>query len=207
MAEPQPPLSRRTRLRAQTIEEIRERAFALVDAHGPQAVSLAAIAKGMGMSAPALYRYFDARHALMAELVRAACAELASALEEARADSARRGAAAQLRATVAAYRGWALGHPRRYALIFGEGTPATSTALRPAVEPLFAAVYALGGEGDPSPQLRRLAIVTWTRLHGAVAFEIAGLFAELGFDAGLLLDAEVGAALQASRSPARTGGP
>ncbi|MBV9196372.1 MAG: helix-turn-helix transcriptional regulator, partial [Solirubrobacterales bacterium] len=53
--------SRRERLRAQTLAEIREHAYAQIAQGGPAALSLNGIAKAMGMSGPALYRYFSSR--------------------------------------------------------------------------------------------------------------------------------------------------
>src|SRR2546430_9498747 len=53
----QPP-SRRDRLRAATIDEIIQTARQLLVKDGPEAVSLRAIAREMGMTAPGLYRYF-----------------------------------------------------------------------------------------------------------------------------------------------------
>src|SRR5439155_13755155 len=47
--------SRRERLRAQTLAEIREHAYAQIAQGGPTALSLNGIAKAMGMSGPALY--------------------------------------------------------------------------------------------------------------------------------------------------------
>ena len=65
----QPP-SRRDRLRAATIDEIIQTARQLLVKDGPEAVSLRAIAREMGMTAPGLYRYFGNHE----ELVRHLCA-------------------------------------------------------------------------------------------------------------------------------------
>src|SRR5436305_6378433 len=62
--------SRRDRLRAATIEEIVQTARRILVKDGPEAVSLRAIARGMGMTAPGLYRYFGNHE----ELVRHLCA-------------------------------------------------------------------------------------------------------------------------------------
>jgi len=223
--------TRRERLRAQTLEEVEQRAFELVDADGAEAVSLAAIAQAMGMSAPALYRYFPSRDALLASLVTAAYAGLSRALEQAATDSTRRAPAARLRAIAAAYRGWALAHPRRYTMMFGDrpgdvrdSTEAIATISR-GMDVLLAAVLELRSEGEGDgvarsgargldtqltkwaarsgyvgapPDALRLAVLTWTRLHGILALEIVGAFDDMHLDAGLLLDAEVDAAVHAS---------
>jgi len=52
-------LSRRDRLRAATVQEIKQTARRLLVSQGPDAVTLRAIAREMGMTAPGLYRYFS----------------------------------------------------------------------------------------------------------------------------------------------------
>jgi AcrR family transcriptional regulator len=226
MLDAAPPPSRRERLRAQTLTEIQEHAFTLIDSDGVQGLSLTAIAKAMGMSGPALYRYFASREALLAHLVTAAYGQLADALDEAAAGAVRRRPEARLRAVVAAYRDWALAHPRRYGMLFGDrpgevrDTDEALATINRGMEVLVAAVVDLEGAGAapgrpsgplnqqlaqwaarydrsdvPTPALR-LAILIWTRLHGIVALELAHVFDDMRLDAGLLLDAEIDAALR-----------
>jgi len=57
--------SRRERLRNATLADIRHAARAQLAAGGPAAVSLRAIARDLGMTAPAIYRYFPSLDALM----------------------------------------------------------------------------------------------------------------------------------------------
>src|SRR5262249_56635837 len=52
-------------MRAATIEEIKGTARQLLVDEGPEAVSLRAIGRAMGMTAPALYRYFGSREDLL----------------------------------------------------------------------------------------------------------------------------------------------
>ena len=73
----QPP-SRRDRLRAATTEEIIQTARRLLVASGPEAISLRAIAREMGMTAPGLYRYFGSHE----ELLRHVCASIFTELGE-----------------------------------------------------------------------------------------------------------------------------
>ena len=112
------PLSRRDRLRAQTLDEIRMHAWAQVDAGGAHALSLNAIAKAMGMSGPALYRYFASRDELLGALVIEGYGDLVATLRDAAAAAARKAPAARVAAVAAAYRAWALAHPRRYVMLF-----------------------------------------------------------------------------------------
>jgi AcrR family transcriptional regulator len=113
------PLSRRDRLRAQTLEEIRAHAWAQVDAGGAHSLSLNAIAKAMGMSGPALYRYFASRDELIGALVIEGYGDLVQAIADAAASAAARKSPARRVAAVAeGYRAWALAHPRRYVMLF-----------------------------------------------------------------------------------------
>src|SRR5215212_3692645 len=111
--------SRRARLRAQTLAYIREHGYAQIAAGGPTALSLNGIAKAMGMSGPAMYRYFGSRDELLATLVAESYEALADALIDAAAQARRRTPEGRLRAAAAAFRAWALAQPHRYRLVFG----------------------------------------------------------------------------------------
>jgi AcrR family transcriptional regulator len=62
-------LSRRDRVRAATVTEIKDTARRILVAEGPDGLSLRAIAREMGMTAPALYRYFPSREQLVEALI------------------------------------------------------------------------------------------------------------------------------------------
>jgi AcrR family transcriptional regulator len=114
----QPPLSPRQRYRAQTAEEAKRIASRQLAEGGPGAISLNAIAKEMGLTGPALYRYFASRDELLAELVTDAYDDLADVFQAA---AAREGAASprvRLRTLAEVYRRWALAQPHRYQLLF-----------------------------------------------------------------------------------------
>jgi len=139
--------SRRERLRAQTLGEIKENALAQIAEGGPGALSLNAIARSMGMSGPALYRYFDSRDDLLASLVADAYDDLAGSLEAAAEGARRRAAVGRFQTVVAAFRTWALADPHRYRLIFsttyGSGLVAPQLTIpraHRAMETVFAAV-------------------------------------------------------------------
>src|SRR3954469_23791818 len=114
-----PKPSRRERLRAQTLREIEDSSFAIIDADGVHALSIAALARSLAMSGPALYRYFASRDALVDHLTTLSYQQLATAMSDAAAGS-RRTPRTRLRLLVAAYRDWALGHRRRYGMLFAE---------------------------------------------------------------------------------------
>ena len=118
--------SRRDRVRAATIEEIKATARQLLVAEGPDAVSLRAIGRAMGMSAPALYRYFGSHDELLQHVCGDIFAEIAADIHTAieRAGRATGGdVTAKLIAGCRAFRGWALAHPREFGLLFGTPLP------------------------------------------------------------------------------------
>ncbi|KIE25411.1 TetR family transcriptional regulator [Streptomyces sp. MUSC 125] len=115
-------LSPRARYREQTRAEIKEIALRQLAEGGTAAVALTRIAKEVGLSGPALYRYFDSRDALLTDLIRDAYADLGAAVAAAAdalpVEGARR---VRLRSLAVAVRSWAVAQPHRYLLI--EGTP------------------------------------------------------------------------------------
>src|ERR1044071_4794496 len=62
-------MNRRERLRAQTLREIEDTSFGIIDTDGAEALTIAALGRNMAMSAPAVYRYFPSRDALLAHLI------------------------------------------------------------------------------------------------------------------------------------------
>ncbi len=118
--------SRRDRVRAATTEEIKQTARRILVSEGPDAVSLRAIAREMGMTAPALYRYFGSHE----ELIKHVCAdiftELAHDIRKAieSADASTGGdMTAKVLAACREFRRWSLNHPREYGLIFATPLP------------------------------------------------------------------------------------
>ena len=128
-------LSRRDRVRAATVTEIKDTARRILVAEGPDGLSLRAIAREMGMTAPALYRYFPSREDLVGSLIADLYDELTATLAAAAniADGAPGDAAggaldtadprAQITAASRAFRSWALAHPREFGLLFGSPIP------------------------------------------------------------------------------------
>ncbi len=127
MASPVPtvtkPLSRRDRLRQQTVSEIKALAAQQLAESGPGALSLRAIARDMGMASSALYRYFASSNDLIGALCVDAYNSVADALTQARDAQPANDPARQWWAIGHAYRRWALDHPADFALIFGTPIP------------------------------------------------------------------------------------
>ncbi len=192
---------------------MKEHAWAQIAEAGTSAISLNAIAKTMGMSGPALYRYFASRDELITELVSDAYRQLVDA---SRAAVAEHGSDPLVIAN--AIRDWAHAYPQRYFLIYGTPIPgyhAPPTTTEIATQLMDLLLDALK-ERDPGPLMPldqnladhrqwahvdvpegvlRQALGFWTRLHGVVSLEIAGHFRDMGFDTQLLFDAEMAATL------------
>ena len=62
--------TRRARVRTATTAEIKTTARRLLVEEGPDALTLRAIARSMGMTAPALYRYFSSHEELVGACTR-----------------------------------------------------------------------------------------------------------------------------------------
>lgn len=112
-------MDRRQRLRKATIKEIKATARRQIAADGAANFSLGAIARAMGMTAPALYRYFKNRDALVGALIVDAYDSMADALEQTLAEQAPDDFPGRFFALMSGYRQWALGHAEEYALMFG----------------------------------------------------------------------------------------
>jgi AcrR family transcriptional regulator len=159
-------------------------ALALMAAGGPDAITLRAIAREMGMTANAIYGYFATRDDLVTALIEDVHTALADAMEEAwngvapvqpgaaAADDG--GAGERIREWARAFRGWALANPQGFRLVYGDPVP----GYRPPE-----------GGAAPSAALRvclgltAVAATAWPR---AARLQGGGGFAWSDFDAGLL---------------------
>jgi AcrR family transcriptional regulator len=118
--------SRRDRVRAATVDEIKTTARQLLVEEGPDAVSLRAIGRSMGMTAPALYRYFGSREDLVKHVCGDIFTEIAGDIHTAivAAGQASGGdVAAKLVAACREFRRWALTHRAEFGLLFGTPLP------------------------------------------------------------------------------------
>jgi AcrR family transcriptional regulator len=140
----------------------------------PAAVAINAIARELGVSGPALYRYFKNRDALLTALIKDAYDDLYEAL--ARADDLPR-----------AYRAWALGQPHRYRLLFSAPLPGYD-AHQPELVDAARRSMALLLRHEPDSQR---AVTKWSRMHGHVSLEIEGNFASMGLDPEALYELTV----------------
>lgn len=175
----------------------------LADAGSAARLSLRAIAREVGITAPAIYAHFSTKEQLLSAVVARRFGGLAQALQDARpsgsADDETIAAIAIVRARTGAYVAYGLEHPGVYAALFGpdadhlgltfEGSPG---------EEVFAALLdpvsiALGDRADA------LAVATdlWVAMHGIVTLRSS----QRGFvwgDLDAQLDRVVGALLTAA---------
>ncbi|MFJ9896583.1 TetR/AcrR family transcriptional regulator [Streptomyces sp. NPDC091280] len=206
----------RERYRDQVRTEIKDHAREQIAAAGASALSLNAIAKRMGMSGPALYRYFASRDDLITELVRDAYRSLADTFRTAA------GTGADLSGMAHILRTWALEDPQRYFLVYGTPVPGyhapdditgiASEIMATLLDACVAAGLPAGpatpfdthladhrdwaGDHTAPPETLHLALTLWTRLHGVLSLELAGHFTGMGFDPARLYAAELAALVE-----------
>jgi AcrR family transcriptional regulator len=209
----------RERYRAQVRAEIKELALRQIAESGVGGLSVAAIGKELGVSGPALYRYFASRDDLLTALIIDAYDDLGDALQAVAQDSARRKPEARLEAVVRAYRDWALAQPHRYQLLFGPPLPTFDAHAQRLVDasqkatkvvadvltelpdhPVKGMSRALSSQLSTWSRTRELGIdanvayrdiLIWSRVHGFVILELAGNFASMGIDSDRLFDTEL----------------
>ncbi|MEU4763218.1 TetR/AcrR family transcriptional regulator [Actinosynnema sp. NPDC023794] len=115
--------NRRARLRAETSAEIKAIALKLMATGGPDAISLRAIAREMGMTANAIYGYYATRDDLVTTLISDVYADLVRHLEAARDARPADDAAGRILAWAETLRSWSLANPEGFRLIYGDPVP------------------------------------------------------------------------------------
>jgi AcrR family transcriptional regulator len=115
--------SRRERLRAETTEEITTTALALLAGGGPDAITLRAIAREMGMTAGAIYGYFPTRDDLITRLISDVYTSLVDAVEAARDACPPEDAGGRIIAWGRALREWSVANPAGFRLVYGNAVP------------------------------------------------------------------------------------
>jgi AcrR family transcriptional regulator len=212
--------TRRDRLRAETIADIKAAALRQMAAEGAPTLSLRGVARDVGMSPAGLYRYYDGIDGLLTDLITDAYADLADAVTEATTGDG--DPFERITAAVHAYRGWALAQPERFLLIFGTPIPGYSApeggptveqnrrmgaalfavgveawqrgllAVPPLARPVEPAEVAMAGEiGGVPPELLPVLLGMWARFHGLVMLEVTGQLHWLYPDPGTFFAGEV----------------
>jgi len=157
------PLSRRDRARADTVREIKETARRVLVDQGVDGLALRAVAREMGMTAPALYRYFASREDLVENVVADLYDELTDVLESVRDATDPAVPGVQLLQVARAFRRWATTHHPEFGLLFGSAGERVLKAED------------VHGPGERPPQIA-------SRRFGAVFAElVARVYLERGF--------------------------
>lgn len=109
--------------RLATIERIKRTAHQLLARDGATGLSLREVAREMGQTSSALYRYFVTRDELLTALIVDAYNDLGATVERAESRVTRGDLEQRWRSTCRAVRRWARANPHDYALIFGSPIP------------------------------------------------------------------------------------
>lgn len=166
-------VERRKRYREQVRDEIKQVALGQIARDGAAALTLTGVAKEIGVSGPALYKYFAGRDDLLTELITDSYVSLADALGAAASTSAGSPARARLHAVARAYRDWAVAQPHRYLLLAGTPVPRyeapsdTVDKARAVLAPLLEILAA--GHSWPRADALRAELATWIADVPAVA--------------------------------------
>lgn len=141
-------------------DEILDVALNLLEQDGPDALTMRELAERVGMRAPSLYKHVRDKDDIVAGLQERALVDMTSHLAEAEPG---------LVSLAAAYRSWALAHPRLYEL--ATRRPLARDTITPGVEAAAAAPIVAAAGGDEN-----LARALWALAHGLVDLELSNRF-------------------------------
>ena len=114
-------MTRREKIRQMTLDEINTLSLEIIAEQGIEGLTIHGIARRMGMTAPAFYRYYKNRDALIKSLILSAYASFVAALESSVERRSRSATAVQrLQGLFTAYRAWAVAHPNLFVLFAGK---------------------------------------------------------------------------------------
>ncbi|MER7114407.1 TetR/AcrR family transcriptional regulator [Saccharomonospora azurea] len=138
--------TRRERLRAALDRDLRRSARRLLVAGGIDAVTLAAIAREVGITPPAIYRYYRSRDDLLLALADDLVAELVGRLRAAAAVFPDECPDRQITAMIRAFTAWATKHRAEFGFVFAAPPPVAGHMRREITEAWTAAVGGAFGE-------------------------------------------------------------
>lgn len=150
----------------------------LVEAGGPDALTVSAVAAKAGVRGPSIYKHFADRDALLKAVEIEVLAELERTL---RAGTKGRTPGQRLRSMAETYRAFAVSKPHRYAALYSRDAaddPELAAACLASARPLF---EELERAGVPEARIRPLSRTLAAFLHGFVSMEIVNAF-RLGGD-------------------------
>lgn len=136
----------------------------LLEAEGPEALTMRRLADSIGITAPSLYKHFPDKSSVLTALAGEVLRETAETLEAAESV-----APGSFPALATAYRAYALAHPHLYRLTTEHLVDRTS--LPPGLEQRAAAPLFRAVAGD-----QERARAAWAFAHGMVVLELNGRF-------------------------------
>ena len=157
-----------------------EAATRLVDANGAEAVTLRAVAREVGISAPSIYDHFDDRDQILNAVIQRCFAELTADITTAR-DGVTDDPVDRLSAGCDAYLRFAERQPQRYALLFRRPNPRDEAAYG-AQDDAGAVAFGTLVEGiadcaaaerSTSAEPFNDATALWAALHGYASLRTA----------------------------------
>jgi AcrR family transcriptional regulator len=146
------------------VQEIVRQARALLEAEGPEALTMRRLAERLGIRAPSLYKHLEDKEALETAVIATGFEEFAVRSAAAVERAPRR----PLAALAAEYRAFALEHPHLYRLM--NDRPLRRDLLPPGLEDRAAAPL-LAAAGS-----RARARAVWAFAHGMTVLELNGRF-------------------------------
>lgn len=140
--------TRREKRRTATLDDIKSTAWKQVAEQGAASLSLRAIAREMEITAPALYRYYKDRDALVTALLIDAFNSFSNALEAACDARTVDDHVGRFRAIGKAYFDWAMSDPQKYLFLFGTPIPGYQFAeeLGPSAQRSFLILQGVIGD-------------------------------------------------------------
>jgi AcrR family transcriptional regulator len=186
-------LSRRERARVATIDEIKATALQLMREGATTDIRFTDIARQMGMTPPALYRYFADRDELLTALIVDGYGSLGAAVGDALRTLPADDLAGRWMAAAGAYRDWARGEPQQFALILGMPVPGysapdegpTTEAAKAAMAQLSSLFVAAATSGRLGAPLIREVSAAMTACQHAKHDELEGVLPPESFQAML----------------------
>src|SRR5215470_11236125 len=222
-------LDRSQRRRAATRAEIKAAARDQLVRGGPGSVSLRAVARDMGLTAPALYRYYSALDSLVLELCTDLYTELRLSCEAERDRVPENDLEKRLKVMAREFRRWVLSHPPEAALMFGPPLPGVEQFIDQCsdlqnagrcfgqmfIDPMLQ-LYAQGRlpvanasfgplreHGELPEQVTAFFLSAWTRIYGAIMSEAFGHLSWAVADGAAIFEAELQALTESLVSKSR----
>lgn len=167
---------RRERQRAEQRAELLEAAHALVREEGYEGLTIRKLANKVGYAPMSVYSYFEDKHAILMALAEDAFAILARRIQKRMPDDPMAG----LRMGLLEYAAFGLENPNEYRIVFMSRDLHTHDekefqeleASNPALQCLLESVNACINAGVLQGDVRAIATVLWTMVHGAISLAV-----------------------------------